>query len=63
MTLSKNVFGRAFINAYYDTGIFKLGLKRLTILLLLLVAVGSSSAWYLRKRYRKRSLELQGRNS
>jgi len=35
MTLSKNVFGRVFTRVYYDTGLYKFGLIRLAVILLI----------------------------
>jgi hypothetical protein len=51
ITLSQNIFGQTFIRIYYETGLYKLGMKRLSILLLLLALFISCSAWYVRKRY------------
>jgi len=54
--LSKNAFGRAFFNAYYEMGVYKLGLKRLGILLFIFDILVLSGVWYLRIWYRKRRL-------
>lgn len=54
MTLSRNLFGRVLIDAYYRTGLYKFGVKRLMILTVLLAVLGGASARYLMKRHRIR---------
>ena len=56
MTLSKNVIGCALTHFYYDTGLNKLGLTRITILLLILIVLSIFSVLYLRKHYKKSHL-------
>lgn len=56
MTLSTNLFGRTFIHFYYETDLYKLGLKRLAILVVVLVVIMASTGWYVRKRLKRRQL-------
>ena len=53
ITLTKNVTGRFLTHFYYDTGIYKLGLMRLTILIIVLAILTTFGIWYF-KRHRKR---------
>ena len=46
------MLGRVFTYVYYQTGIFKLGLKRLTILCFVLVVTMCWGSWHLLKRIR-----------
>lgn len=62
MTLAKNLFGRAFIHVYYETGLFKVGLKRLALFSFLLVCAISAGGWYLiiwtRRRHTHRASKI-----
>ena len=63
MTLSKNVLGRAVVYLYYETDLYKLGLKRLAITCLVLAtATGVGGLYLLRRirRYRLRCRETAG---
>lgn len=53
MTLSTNIVGRKLTFLYYETGLFKLGLKRLAIVLFVLAFLVSSGGWYFRRRNKK----------
>ena len=50
MVLSRNALGRGLIHAYYDTGIYKLGLKRLTVYSIILATIVGVGSWYLTRR-------------
>lgn len=54
MTLSKNFVGRIFTHFYYDTGIYKLGLVRSVILLLIFIIFATLGTWYFIRIVRKR---------
>ena len=56
ITLSTNLFGRIFIHLYYETDLYKLGLKRLAILVVVFAVLLPSAGWYVRKRLKKRQL-------
>jgi hypothetical protein len=55
MTLSKNVAGRFLTHFYYDTGLYRLGLKRLTILILVLSILITFGAWYFKRRKKRQN--------
>lgn len=57
ITLSKNVLGRAMIHMYYETDLYKLGLKRLTIICFVLSAAMGVGGWYVLRRIRRRHLQ------
>lgn len=54
MTLSTNVLGRTLTHFYYETELYKLGLVKLTILLLILLTLTISGGWYVQRQIRKR---------
>jgi hypothetical protein len=54
--LSRNVLGRVIIKLYYDTGMYKIGLKRLAIIGFLLAILGGAGIWFLVWNIRKHRL-------
>jgi hypothetical protein len=55
ITLSKNFLGRFVINVYYDTGLYKWGITRLTVVLLLVTLIVVFLVWrFIRYRRRKK---------
>lgn len=59
ITLSKNVLGQVIIYIYYETGIYKLGLKRLAIICFLLAVLLATGTWHLARYIRRRRLSKQ----
>jgi len=57
MTLSTNILGRAFTRVYYETGLFKLGLKRLATICFVLAIVICLAVWYFLRRIKKHRLQ------
>lgn len=63
MTLSKSVLGRAVIYLYYETDLYKLGLKRLAVICFALSAAIGVGTWCLLRyirRHRVRLYEIDG---
>ena len=63
MTLSKSVLGRAVVYLYYETDLYKLGLKRLAVACLVLITATGVGGWYLLRyirRHRVRLYEIDG---
>jgi len=54
MTLATNVLGRTLVHFYYETDLYKLGLIKLTVLLLVLLTVSISGGYYVRRHIRRR---------
>ena len=54
MTLATNVVGRTLTHFYYETELYKLGLIKLTLVLLILLTLTISGGWYIRKRFKRR---------
>jgi len=57
MTLSTNMLGRAFTRVYYETGLFKLGLKRLATICFAMAVAVCLAGWYLLRRIKKHRLQ------
>ena len=53
MTFSTNMIGRNLTHFYYKTGLYKVGLMRLTILFFILALFIISGSWYFRKHGKK----------
>ena len=58
ITLSKNMLGRSVVDLYYKTGLYKLGLKRLIIVCLVLSSAMGVGGWYLLRYIRSYRLRL-----
>ena len=54
MTFSTNFVGRNITHFYYDTGMFKIGVLRLTILLFTLAIFMIFGCWYFKRHYTKK---------